>query len=100
MDFQIKIGDKYVTGASLVPWILSKHLHKYELYFYYYGEEYEKGTYACRHVNGNVSMTVWQEEYECWKDSIRRISKIVSRKLYIIGSCVLDEIKYIKFIEY
>lgn len=47
MDFQIKIGNKYVTVASLVPWIISKYLHKYQLYFYYYGEEYEKGTYAC-----------------------------------------------------
>lgn len=99
-DFQIKIGDKYVTVASLVPWIISKHLHKYQLYFYYYGKEYEKGTYACQHINGNVSMTVWQEEWECWEDFIRRISKIVSKKLYIIGSHILAEIKCIESIEY
>lgn len=95
MDFQIKIGDKYVTVASLIPWFISDHFHKFELYFYYYGEEYTKGTYACQHVNGNVSMTVWLEKYECWDDFIRRISRIVSKKLYIIGSSILDEIEYI-----
>lgn len=99
VDFQIKIGDKYVTIASLVPYLISKHLNKYSLYFYYYGEEYTKGTYACQHVNGNVSMTVWLEEFECWEDFIRRISKIVSKKLYIIGSSILDEIKSIESIE-
>lgn len=45
-------------------------------------------------------MTVCQEEYECWEDFIRRISKIVSKKLYIIGSYILDEIKCIGSIEY
>lgn len=100
MDFQIKSGNKYVTVASLVPWFISKHLNKYELYFYYYGEEYTKGTYACQHINGNVSMTVWREEYESWDDFITRISKIVSKKLYIIGSSILNEIKYIESIEF
>lgn len=98
-DFQIKIGDKYVTIASLVPWFISEHFHKYELYFYYYGEEYTKGTYACQHINGNVSMTVWLEKYERWEDFIRRISKIISKKLYIIGNSILDEIKSIESIE-
>lgn len=99
-DFQIKSGNKYVTVASLVPWFISKHSNKYELYFYYYGEEYTKGTYACQHINGNVSMTVWREEYEGWDDFITRISKIVSKKLYIIGSSILNEIKYIESIEF
>lgn len=99
-DFQIKTGNVYVTIASLVPWFISKHSNKYELYFYYYGEEYTKGTYACQYINGNVSITVWQEEWECWEDFIRRISKTVSKKLYTIGSSILDEIKSIEFIEY
>lgn len=99
-DFQIKIGDKYVTVASLVPWFISKHSNKYELYFYYYGEEYTKGTYACQHINGNTSMTVRREEYESWNDFIKRIGKIVSKKLYIIGNSILNEIKYIKSIEF
>lgn len=99
-DFQIKIGNRYVTIASLVPWFISKHSNKYELYFYYYGEEYTKGTYACQHINGNVSTTVWREEYESWDDFIRRISKIVSKKLYIIGNSILDEVKYIESIEF
>ena len=95
-DFQIKIGNQYVTVASLVPWFLSKHLHMYSLYFYYYGEEYEKGTYACQHVNGNVSITVWREKYELWEDFIERIKKIITKKLYIIGSSILEEIRYIE----
>ena len=45
-------------------------------------------------------MTVWLEEYERWEDFIRRISKIVSKKLYIIGSSILDEIKSIESIDY
>lgn len=98
-DFQIKIGNKYVTIACLVPWFISDHFHKYELYFYYYGEEYNKGTYACQHKNGNESMTVWLEEYECWEDFIRRINKIISKKLYVIGNSILDEIKSIESID-
>lgn len=38
-------------------------------------------------------MTVW------WDDFIRRISKIVSKKLYVMGSSILDEIKFIESIE-
>ena len=45
-------------------------------------------------------MTVWREEYESWDDFITRISKIVSKKLYIIGSSILNEIKYIELIEF
>lgn len=95
-DFQIKIGINYVTVASLVPFFISKHSNKYSLYFYYYGEEYEKGTYACQHVNGNVSITVWREKYERWEDFIERVQKIIVKKLYIIGSSILEEIKYIE----
>ena len=95
-DFQIKIGNQYVTVASLVPWILSKHSHVYSLYFYYYGEEFEKGIYARQHINGNVSIKVWMQEYEFWSEFIERVKKIVTKKLYVIGNSILKEIKYIE----
>ena len=95
IDFQIKAGNRYVTVATLVPWFISKHSCKYELYFFYYGEEYAKGTYACSHFNGNVSMTVWREKYELKDEFILRISKIVRKKLYVIGSSIINEIKNI-----
>ncbi len=94
INFQIKIGDKYVTVATLQPWLLSKHLHKYSLYFYYYGEEFEKGTYACQHINGNVSITLWMQKYECWDEFIERVKKVVVKKLYVIGNSILEEIKF------
>lgn len=93
-DFKIKIGNKYITVASLVPYLSSKHLHKYSLYFYYYGEEFEKGTYACQHVNGNTRIKVWQQEDECWDEFTKRVQKIVFKKLYIIGNSIIEEIKY------
>ena len=95
-DFQIKIGNQYVTVASLVPWILSKHSHVYSLYFYYYGEEFEKGIYARQHINGNVSIKVWMQEDEFWSEFIERVKKIVTKKLYVIGNSILKEIKYIE----
>ena len=94
--FKIKIGDKYITVATLVPWIMSKHLHKYSLYFYYYGAEFEEGTYASNHINGNVRITVWMQEDEIMSDFIERVRKIVVKKLYLIGSSILEEIRYIE----
>jgi len=94
INFQIKIGDKYVTVATLQPWILSKHLHKYSLYFYYYGEEFEKGTYAREHINGNVSITLWMQKDEYWDEFIERVKKVVFKKLYVIGNSILEEIKF------
>lgn len=94
-DFQVKIGNQYVTVASLVPWLISPHMSHYELYFYYYGEEFQQGTYACQHRNGNESIHVWQEEYELWNEFLYRIKKLISKKLYVIGSSVLNEIKYV-----
>ena len=82
-DFKIKIGNKYVTVATLVPWLFSKHLHKYYLYFYYYGKE-------------EGIITVWKQEYEFWDEFIERIQKMISKKLYMIGSSILEEIKYIE----
>ena len=95
-DFQIKIGNQYVTVALLVPWILSKHSHVYSLYFYYYGEEFENGIYARQHINGNVSIKVWMQEDEFWSEFIERVKKIVTKKLYVIGNSILKEIKYIE----
>ena len=94
--FKIKIGTKYITIATLVPWLLSKHSHIYNLYFYYYGAEFNEGIYARSHFNGNVRIKVWQEDYETWNDFIKRVKKIVLKKLYVIGNSILDEIKYIE----
>lgn len=95
-DFQIKRGDTYVTVASLVPWFLSAHFHKYELYFNYYGEEFYQGTTPNQHFNGNVSFTVWQEKGEYYKDFIKRIKRIIDKKLYSIASSILEEIRYVE----
>ena len=63
---------------------------KYNLYFYYYGMEYEKGTYLRQHFNGNVSIVVWEEKDELWTEFIERIEKIV------LKSYMLSEIQYLK----
>lgn len=51
-DFKIKIGNDYITVATLHPWL---HGNKYNLYFYYYGMEYEKPKGA--EETNNVSFT-------------------------------------------
>lgn len=89
-DFRIKIGNKYLTVASLIPQIINNHyFDKYELYFCFYGDDYR-----------NTGIIVWKEFCETWDDFIKRISKIVFKKLYVIGSSILSEIKYIEFIEF
>lgn len=40
-------------------------------------------------------MTVWKEKYELRDEFILRISKIVRKKLYTIGSSIIEEIKKI-----
>lgn len=95
-DFRIKIGNNHVTVATLHPWLFSKHNHKYSLYFYYYGAEYEEGMYACCHRNGNEKMMVYEQENELHKEFLERVRRIVSKKLYVIGSSILEEIKYIE----
>lgn len=95
-DFKIKIGTKYMTIATLTPWLFSKHSHIYNLYFYYYGAEFNEGIYARNHFNGNVRIKVWQEDDETWNDFIKRVREIVLKKLYVIGNSILDEIKYIE----
>lgn len=93
-DFKIKIGNDYITVATLQPWLRG---NKYNLYFYYYGMEYEKGTYSRQHFNGNVSIVVWEEKDELWTEFIERIEKIVLKKLYVIGNSILEEIKHADF---
>ena len=95
-DFRIKIGSDYITVARLQPWLFSKHNHKYNLYFYYYGAEYEEGTYACCHRNGNEKIMVYEQEDELHKEFLKRVTRIISKKLYAIGSSILEEIKYIE----
>lgn len=95
-DFKIKIGNSYVTVATLRPWLFSKHSHKYNLYFYYYGAEYEEGTYACCHKNGNEKIMVYEQEDELYEEFLERVKRIVIKKLYTIGSSILDEIKFIE----
>lgn len=92
-DFQIKIGNSYVTVAKLQPWFISKYFRKYNLYFYYYGAEFEEGTYARNHFNGNVSITVWQQEDERFCDFMNRVKKIIRKKLYVIGNSILEDLK-------
>lgn len=91
-DFLIKIKNEYVTIATLQPFLLGE---KYNLYFYYYGEEYNAGTYACSHFNGNVSITVWKKENELLRDFLVRIEHMILKKLYGIGTSILEEIKNI-----
>lgn len=91
-DFLIKIKNEYVTIACLQPGLLGR---KYNLYFYYYGEEYEAGTYACNHFNGNVSITVWEKENELFRDFLVRVEHMILKKLYAIGTSILEEIKII-----
>lgn len=95
-EFQIKICGKYITIASLVRWFYSKHFHKYNLFFYYYGKEFEKGEFANEHINGNVKITMWMEEDELWEEFIERVKNVVYKKLYIIGNSILEEIRYLE----
>ena len=92
-DFLIKIKNEYVTIACLRPWLLER---KYNLYFYYYGEEHEAGTYACNHfINGSVSIVVWEKENELFRDFLVRVEHMILKKLYVIGTSILEETKNI-----
>lgn len=93
-NYQIKVGNTYVTVATLTPWIAN--CNKYELYFNYYGEEYENGLHACNHKNGNEGITCAQKENEYFDDFLKRINKIVLQKLYVIGNSIMKEIRYIE----
>lgn len=95
-DFKIKIGNNYITVATLHPWLFSKHNHKYNLYFFYYGAEYEEGTYSCCHRNGNEKIVVYEQEDELHKEFLKRVTRTVSKKLYVIGTSIVEEIKYIE----
>ena len=89
-EFQIKIKNRYVTVATLQRWLIGE---KYELYFSYYGDEYNAGLYACSRFNGNVSFTIKQKPYETRAEMIERVSNIVRKKLYQIADGILNDIK-------
>ena len=89
--FQVKIKNKYVTVATLQNWLTS--IKKYNLYFSYYGDEYNAGTYACNHFNGNVSFTIVEREDETYYEMLERVSNIVKKKLYQIADGILTDIK-------
>lgn len=91
IKFQIKIKNKYVTVATLREWLLDRE--RYELYFTYYGDEYNAGLYACDRFNGNVSYTIKQKPYETHAELIERVTNIVRKKLYQIADGILNDIK-------
>lgn len=66
------------------------------IFFFYYGAEYEEGTYACCHRNGNEKIVVHEQEDELHKEFLKRVTRTISKKLYVIGSSILQEIKYIE----
>ena len=41
-------------------------------------------------------MVVYEQEDELHKDFLKRVTRIISKKLYVIGSSILEEIKYIR----
>ena len=91
VKFQIKIKDKYVTVATLRDLMFS--MEKYELYFTYYGDEYNAGFWACDRFNGNVSFTIKQKPYETRAELIERVGNIVRKKVYQIADDILTDIK-------
>ena len=92
-DFKIKIGNNYVTIATLIPWQFTCR-YKYELYFYYYGAEYEGGLCPYNRRNGNESITLHEHQDEFLEDFLIRVQHIVQKKLYAIGTSIMEEIKY------
>ena len=91
IKFQVKIKNRYVTVATLQQWLLG--WEKYELFFYYYGDEYNAGLYACSRFNGNVSFRIEQKPYETRAEMIERVANIVRKKLYQIADGILNDIK-------
>lgn len=41
-------------------------------------------------------MMVYEQENELHKEFLERVRRIVLKKLYVIGSSILEEIKYIE----
>lgn len=91
IKFQVKIKNKYVTVATLQQWLLN--CNKYELYFSYFGDEYNAGMYECSRFNGNVSFTITKNLYETRAEMIERVANIVRKKLYQIADGILTDIK-------
>lgn len=82
-DFLISIRNKEVTVATLEPWLIG--INRYTLY--YYGMEGEK------------SVDVWKKdvlvkEDEMWTEFLKRVEKIVLKKLYILGTSILEDIQH------
>lgn len=90
-EFQVKIKNRYVTVATLNRWLIG--YGKYELFFSYYGDEYNAGMYECSRFNGNVSFTIKQKPHETYCEMIERVSNIVRKKLYQIADGILNDIK-------
>ena len=88
--YQIKIKNEYVTVAILQRWWLG---NRYELYFSYYGNEYNSGFYPCNRINGNLSFTIKERQYETYNEVIERVANIVRKKLYQIANDILTDIK-------
>ena len=88
IKFQVKIKNKYVTVATLQAWPIG--WRKYDLYFSYYGDEYN---YGGDHINGSSYFTIIKKPYETRYEMIERAANIVRKKLYQIADCILNDIK-------
>lgn len=96
VEFKIDIGNKEITVATL-----QRHLFgfdKYNLYFYYYGKEYNLGNCPRSNINGNVKIQYRQGEDEMWKEFIERVSRDVRKKLYIIADSLITGIRNIELV--
>lgn len=45
---------------------------------------------------GIKKMVVYEQEDELHKEFLKRVTRIISKKLYVIGSSILEEINYIE----
>lgn len=93
-DFKINIANKYVTVASVIPVVCN--YGSYNLFFYYYGAEYQESAEKNWFKNGDNKITVRQKENELFEDFLNRVSQLILKKLYIIGASIMNEIKYIE----
>lgn len=78
--FCINIRNNEVTVAVLRPWLVG--YGKYTLDLYYYGV-------------GERSVDIWKKENETMSEFLQRVEKIVLKKLYILGTSILEDIKNI-----
>lgn len=78
--FYINIKNNEVIVATLSPWLIG--YGKYTLDVYYYGI-------------GERSVDIWKKENETMSEFLKRVEKIVLKKLYILGTSILEDIKNI-----